>query len=66
MLVIDLLYASADTPLLGAARNAGAQAHGGLGLLVRQGAHSFEIWTGSPAPVEAMWEAAREASSAHS
>jgi len=59
--VIDLLYAPPTTPLLTAARAAGAQAFGGLGLLLHQGALSFELWTGQPAPLEVMSAAALSA-----
>lgn len=52
--IVDLLYYPASTPLLASAQAAGARAFGGLGLLVRQAARSFEIWTGQPAPLEGM------------
>jgi shikimate dehydrogenase len=57
-LVVDLLYHPTVTPLLADARAAGATAFGGLGLLLHQGALSFELWTGSPAPLEVMSAAA--------
>jgi len=50
--LIDLPYprtATAD-----AAAAAGARVLDGLEVLVAQGAASFELWTGSPAPVDAM------------
>jgi shikimate dehydrogenase len=56
--VVDLIYVPPSTPLVEAARAAGAQAWGGLGMLVRQAAASFTIWTGQAAPVEAMSAAA--------
>jgi shikimate dehydrogenase len=58
--VADLAYASGDgvTPFLRAARAAGAQTVDGLEVLVRQGALSFERWTGVPAPLDAMRAAA--------
>lgn len=56
--VVDLLYRPATTPLLRAAREAGAAAHGGLGLLIHQAALSFELWTGREPPLEAMSAAA--------
>jgi shikimate dehydrogenase len=56
--VVDLLYRPAVTPLLAAARDAGADAHGGLGMLLHQAALSFELWTGSPAPLDVMSAAA--------
>lgn len=58
VLVIDLLYRPAQTPLQTAARRAGATAYGGLGLLLHQAALSFELWTGAPAPLDVMSAAA--------
>lgn len=55
--VVDLVYHPRETPLLAAARAAGAQPVDGLGMLVHQAALAFERWTGRPAPVEAMREA---------
>jgi shikimate dehydrogenase len=52
--VIDLIYHPSVTPLLVQARQAGAAALGGLGLLLQQAALSFEIWTGQVAPLEVM------------
>lgn len=56
--VVDLLYHPEATPLQTAARRAGATAFGGLGLLLHQAALSFELWTGSPAPLDVMSAAA--------
>ncbi len=56
--VVDLIYVPPSTPLVDAARAGGAQAWGGLGMLVRQAAASFTIWTGQAAPLEAMSAAA--------
>jgi shikimate dehydrogenase len=50
----DLTYR--ETPFLHAARTAGLAVIDGLAMLVHQGAKSFEIWTGRPAPVGLMWE----------
>ena len=58
MLVVDLLYRPNVTPLLTAARTAGAVAFGGLGLLLHQAALSFELWTGMAPPLEVMSAAA--------
>ena len=63
-LVNDLVYNPLETPLLQAAAKAGAQVLGGINMLVYQGAASFEMWTGRPAPVEVMLEAAVEAMAA--
>jgi shikimate dehydrogenase len=57
--VVDLLYTEHGTPLIRAARERGITAVDGLELLVRQGALSFELFTGVKAPVEAMHAAAR-------
>jgi shikimate dehydrogenase len=56
--VVDLLYRPAATPLLVAAREAGAAAFGGLGLLLHQAALSFQIWTGLEPPMPVMSAAA--------
>jgi len=58
--VYDLIY-NVRTPFLRMAEAAGARAIGGLGMLVHQGARSFELWTGQPAPVEVMYAALRPA-----
>jgi shikimate dehydrogenase len=54
LVVVDLVYHPADTPLLTAARAKGALAVNGLGMLLHQAARSFTQWTGQPAPLEAM------------
>lgn len=56
--VCDLIYQPPTTPLLERARTAGADAWGGLGMLVHQAAAAFAIWTGREAPIEAMSAAA--------
>ncbi|HYV15444.1 MAG TPA: shikimate dehydrogenase [Conexibacter sp.] len=57
--VIDLVYGTAPTGLVIAARAAGAEVVDGLDVLVRQGARSFERWTGRPAPIGVLRAAAR-------
>ena len=57
-LVVDLWYRPMVTPLVAVAREAGAAAFTGLGLLVHQAALSFELWTGQAAPLPAMSAAA--------
>ena len=54
--VVDLAYASGagDTALVAAARAAGCDVVDGREALVRQGAASFERWTGVAAPVAVM------------
>jgi shikimate dehydrogenase len=59
--VVDLIYQPARTPLLEAARAAGADCWGGLGMLVHQAAASFRIWTGQEPPLEVMSAAALHA-----
>jgi shikimate dehydrogenase len=56
--VVDLVYGPDPTPFVGWARARGARVVDGLEVLVRQGALSFERWTGRPAPVEIMRQAA--------
>jgi shikimate dehydrogenase len=50
--LIDLPYP--ETATAAAARAGGATVITGLEVLVAQGAASFELWTGIPAPVEVM------------
>ncbi len=50
--LVDLPYPETATAL--AARAAGAEVVTGLEVLLAQGAAAFELWTGAPAPVEAM------------
>ncbi|MCA1831541.1 MAG: shikimate dehydrogenase [Actinomycetota bacterium] len=57
-LVVDLVYAPPVTPLIAAARARGARAHNGIGMLIDQAALAFELWTGTPAPLEALSAAA--------
>lgn len=52
--VIDLVYVRGGTPLARKARSLGLRTADGWGILLAQGARSFEIWTGKPAPLEAM------------
>ncbi len=56
-LVFDLVYNPLDTPLLQAARAQGLQTISGVEMFLHQGARQFELWTGKPAPVDAMREA---------
>lgn len=60
MVVLDIVYNPLETLLLRQAREAGTRAVDGLGMLARQGARAFEIWTGVAPPVEAMRGAALE------
>ena len=55
--LVDLPYPGSATAA--AARDAGATVYDGLDVLVAQGAASFELWTGLPAPVDVMRAAIR-------
>jgi len=57
ILVYDLVYNPEKTKLVKMAQEKGIKASGGLGMLLYQGAKSFELWTGKPAPVEIMRKA---------
>ncbi|MDI6896651.1 shikimate dehydrogenase [Methanocella conradii] len=59
--VLDLVYRPVETRLLREARLAGARAIDGITMLVRQGALSFEIWTGVKPPIDVMERGARDA-----
>jgi shikimate dehydrogenase len=59
--VADLVYDPVETPLLRAARQAGATPVDGVGMLVHQAGAALTLWTGREAPIEAMTEAARGA-----
>jgi shikimate dehydrogenase len=59
MFVLDTVYRPAVTELMRQARAVGARTVNGLGMLVYQGARSFEIWTGQWPPVDVMLYAAK-------
>lgn len=58
-LVYDLVYNPVETKLIREARRAGVPALGGLDMVLAQARKQFEIWTGEPAPVQAMSQALR-------
>lgn len=60
LFVYDLIYNPAATKLLALAEKIGARSSNGLGMLLYQGALSFEIWTGKKAPEEVMRKALLE------
>jgi shikimate dehydrogenase len=57
--VVDLVYGADATALVTAAEAAGVTTVDGLEILVRQGARSFERWTGHSPPLDVMRTAAR-------
>lgn len=57
--VLDLVYRPSPTRLVREARAAGALAHDGSGVLLRQAALSFAMWTGRQPPIDAMRAALR-------
>jgi shikimate dehydrogenase len=54
LFVVDLIYNPPVTQLLKDAAAAHCTTLGGELMLLQQGARAFELWTGKPAPVEAM------------
>lgn len=56
----DLIYNPPITHLRRDAADAGVRTIGGLGMLVRQAALSFEYWTGIRPPLDVMEQAARD------
>ncbi|MFN2279608.1 MAG: shikimate dehydrogenase [Candidatus Promineifilaceae bacterium] len=55
--VYDLVYNPPETRLMRQALDAGCHACNGLGMLLRQGAISFALWTGSDPDLSVMQEA---------
>jgi shikimate dehydrogenase len=58
LVVMDIVYNPLETRLAKDAKAAGARVISGVEMLLYQGAASFELWTGKPAPVEVMRKAA--------
>ncbi|PIP15653.1 MAG: shikimate dehydrogenase [bacterium (Candidatus Ratteibacteria) CG23_combo_of_CG06-09_8_20_14_all_48_7] len=58
LVVCDLIY-NRKTELLRTAEKRGLKTLNGLGMLIYQGAISFELWTGKTAPVQAMFDAVK-------
>ena len=52
--VYDMIYRPMETGLLRAARKAGCRTANGAGMLLHQGMRALELWTGRPAPADAM------------
>jgi shikimate dehydrogenase len=65
LFVYDLVYNPPETNLLKEAKEKGARVANGLGMLLYQGARSFELWTGKTAPLEIMREALNQGVQKH-
>ena len=61
--VVDLVYKAGGTMLIREAQDRAVNTVDGLDILVSQGALSFTIWTGRPAPLDSMRTAARDVTS---
>ena len=59
--VCDIVYTPPETNLLKAAMDRGLKTVGGTGMLVHQGAISFQLWTGLQPPLETMRQALAKA-----
>jgi shikimate dehydrogenase len=57
IVVYDLVYNPLETVLMRQAKEGGAIALSGIGMLIEQAALSFELWTGASAPREPMVQA---------
>ncbi|HZR82100.1 MAG TPA: shikimate dehydrogenase [Candidatus Binatia bacterium] len=60
-LFYDLIYTARKTPFLAPAARLRRPTANGIGMLLHQGAASFEAWTGVRAPLDAMRRALRRA-----
>jgi shikimate dehydrogenase len=61
LMIYDLIYKGAATPLLAVAAESGARVSNGLTMLLHQGALAFELWFNRSAPLAAMRAALRDA-----
>ncbi len=59
--VYDMVYRPANTALMQQCLAHGGRAIGGLGMLTRQGAIAFELWTGVEPPLDVMYGALQTA-----
>jgi shikimate dehydrogenase len=57
--VYDMVYRPARTRLMHQVEARGGEAIGGLGMLARQGAAAFALWTGVEPPIDVMLAAAQ-------
>lgn len=63
--LFDMAYGAIATPAVEEARARGIRLVDGIDLLVAQAEASFELWTGQPAPADAMRTAVTNISSVH-
>ncbi len=56
LIVMDIIYSPTETKMLQMAKEAGCKTMNGMGMLLFQGAASFELWTGKKMPIEHMKE----------
>lgn len=61
IVLYDMVYTPAETKLMQQASAADSRAIGGLGMLVRQGAIAFRLWTGVEPPIGVMVDAVQRA-----
>ena len=54
--VTDIIYEPRQTALLKRAQDCGCRTINGMGMLLWQGAHAFELWTGRKMPVDSIRE----------
>ena len=59
-MAIELAYNPPVTAFMVAAREAGARAENGLGMLLHQAALAFERWTGQAPPMDVYEAVVRE------
>jgi len=59
VIVYDMVYRPAKTALMRHAETVGGGTVGGLGMLARQGAAAFRLWTGIEPPIDVMLAAAQ-------
>lgn len=54
LIVVDVPYAPPLTPMRAMAKKVGCKTMNGLGMMLFQGSAAFELWTGTPMPIEHM------------
>jgi len=59
-IIYDLVYTPSPTRFLELGRKRGAQGISGIGMLARQAAMSFNLWTGKRAPLDIMLKVLKE------